>query len=209
MADPPCGERVVTAPVQSVPRGDSGRFQTATAPNAVYLDENLWVRRRPGRHRTHRPEVGGMVAEQEITRPRASDAVRWVAERGEASTSVLQRRFRIGFQWASRLLDTMEERGVGPTRRPAAQRRPYHAPRSRRDGRQDVGGERCGDLFPLFTRVRCRPPEAWPPTRSLLCSPLSLPVGLRLPYAPNHPYTIAITSGAIYVAASSVQSEAH
>ena len=43
------------------------------------------------------------------------DAVRWVVERGSASTSMLQRRFSIGFQRASRLLDMMEERGiVGP-----------------------------------------------------------------------------------------------
>jgi S-DNA-T family DNA segregation ATPase FtsK/SpoIIIE len=43
------------------------------------------------------------------------DAVRWVVERGEASTSMLQRKFKIGFQRASRLLDVMEERGiVGP-----------------------------------------------------------------------------------------------
>lgn len=43
------------------------------------------------------------------------DAVRWVVNRGEASTSMLQRKFSIGFQRASRLLDTMEERGiVGP-----------------------------------------------------------------------------------------------
>ncbi|MDX2066113.1 MAG: DNA translocase FtsK [Fimbriimonadaceae bacterium] len=43
------------------------------------------------------------------------DAVTWVAERGEASTSMLQRKFKIGFQRASRLLDVMEERGiVGP-----------------------------------------------------------------------------------------------
>lgn len=47
--------------------------------------------------------------------PLYAEAVRWVAERGEASTSMLQRRFKIGFQRASRLLDTMEEHGVvGP-----------------------------------------------------------------------------------------------
>jgi len=40
------------------------------------------------------------------------DAVRFVADRGEASTSMLQRRFSIGFQRASRLLDHMEERGI-------------------------------------------------------------------------------------------------
>ncbi len=43
------------------------------------------------------------------------DAVLWVVNRGEASTSMLQRKFSIGFQRASRLLDTMEDRGiVGP-----------------------------------------------------------------------------------------------
>jgi len=40
------------------------------------------------------------------------EAVRFVVERGQASTSMLQRRFSIGFQRASRLLDTMEERGI-------------------------------------------------------------------------------------------------
>lgn len=47
--------------------------------------------------------------------PLWEESVRWVADRGQASTSMLQRRFSIGFQRASRLLDTMEERGiVGP-----------------------------------------------------------------------------------------------
>jgi S-DNA-T family DNA segregation ATPase FtsK/SpoIIIE len=43
------------------------------------------------------------------------DSVRWVVDRGQASTSMLQRKFSIGFQRASRLLDSMEEQGiVGP-----------------------------------------------------------------------------------------------
>ncbi len=43
------------------------------------------------------------------------EAVRFVVERGQASTSMLQRRFSVGFQRASRLVDAMEERGiVGP-----------------------------------------------------------------------------------------------
>jgi S-DNA-T family DNA segregation ATPase FtsK/SpoIIIE len=47
--------------------------------------------------------------------PLWEEAVRWVAERGQASTSMLQRKFSIGFQRASRLLDMMEERSiVGP-----------------------------------------------------------------------------------------------
>lgn len=47
--------------------------------------------------------------------PLWEEAVRWVADRGQASTSMLQRKFSIGFQRASRLLDQMEERQiVGP-----------------------------------------------------------------------------------------------
>lgn len=43
------------------------------------------------------------------------EAVRFVVEKGQASTSMIQRRFSIGFQRASRLLDLMEARGiVGP-----------------------------------------------------------------------------------------------
>lgn len=44
--------------------------------------------------------------------PLWEESVRWVADRGQASTSMLQRRFSIGFQRASRLLDQMEERQI-------------------------------------------------------------------------------------------------
>ena len=55
--------------------------------------------------------------------PLWADAVRWVVERGEASTSMMQRKFSIGFQRASRLLDMMEERGVvGPRDGPRPRR---------------------------------------------------------------------------------------
>ena len=44
------------------------------------------------------------------------EAVRFVVSRGEASTSMLQRKFSIGFQRASRLLDLMESRQIVGTR---------------------------------------------------------------------------------------------
>ena len=47
--------------------------------------------------------------------PLWDDVVRFVVERGQASTSNVQRKFSIGFQRASRLIDMMEERGIiGP-----------------------------------------------------------------------------------------------
>lgn len=61
-----------------------------------------------------REKEAGM-REEEDADPLWEEAVRWVVDRGQASTSMLQRRFSIGFQRASRLLDLMEERSiVGP-----------------------------------------------------------------------------------------------
>lgn len=55
------------------------------------------------------------IREQTESDPLWEEVVRFVVERGEASTSMIQRRFSIGFQRASRLLDMMEERSiVGP-----------------------------------------------------------------------------------------------
>ena len=43
------------------------------------------------------------------------EAVEWILDTGRASVSLLQRRFRIGYTRAGRLMDTMEEMGiVGP-----------------------------------------------------------------------------------------------
>jgi len=61
---------------------------------------------------------GGVVAEMpgsSASDDMWQDAVRVVIESGKASTSLLQRRLRIGYGRASRMIDEMEERGiVGP-----------------------------------------------------------------------------------------------
>jgi len=56
-------------------------------------------------------EMGGGDADDDMFR----DAVRVVIENKKASTSLLQRRLRIGYGRAARLIETMEEQGiVGP-----------------------------------------------------------------------------------------------
>lgn len=58
---------------------------------------------------------GGRADSGDSDDPVYTEAVRWVVERQQASTSMLQRKFSLGFQRASRMLDMMEERGiVGP-----------------------------------------------------------------------------------------------
>jgi S-DNA-T family DNA segregation ATPase FtsK/SpoIIIE len=59
-------------------------------------------------------EKGGRsdAADDDEVDEKYEEAVRWVVDRGQASTSMLQRRFSIGFQRASRLLDLMEERSI-------------------------------------------------------------------------------------------------
>jgi S-DNA-T family DNA segregation ATPase FtsK/SpoIIIE len=56
-------------------------------------------------------DAGGFDADDDMLR----DAVRCVIEGHKASTSLLQRRLRIGYGRAARLIETMEEQGiVGP-----------------------------------------------------------------------------------------------
>ncbi|HTU32543.1 MAG TPA: DNA translocase FtsK [Candidatus Acidoferrum sp.] len=65
----------------------------------------------------HAPGVGGDGSEdgEEVDDELYQDAVRVVCEMGRASTSTLQRRLRIGYGRAARLIDLMEKDGiVGP-----------------------------------------------------------------------------------------------
>jgi S-DNA-T family DNA segregation ATPase FtsK/SpoIIIE len=59
---------------------------------------------------------GGLIEEeQDDMDDLYESAVRWVVTSGQSSTSALQRRFKIGYNRAARLIDTMEQRGiVGP-----------------------------------------------------------------------------------------------
>ncbi|OYT68859.1 MAG: hypothetical protein CFK48_10160 [Armatimonadetes bacterium CP1_7O] len=59
--------------------------------------------------------TGGDFEEDEEEDELYAAAVRLVVSHGQASTSMLQRRFKIGYGRAARLLDLMERRGiVGP-----------------------------------------------------------------------------------------------
>ena len=53
-------------------------------------------------------DSGSTVMEDELF----EDALRLVMDMGQASSSMLQRRFRIGYTRAARLVDTMEELGI-------------------------------------------------------------------------------------------------
>jgi len=66
----------------------------------------------PTAETAHDPKKEGGDFGDEAVDPFWEESVRFVVDRGQASTSMLQRKFSIGFQRASRLLDTMEERGV-------------------------------------------------------------------------------------------------
>ena len=57
-----------------------------------------------------------ITTESEAVDELLSEAIEFVVESGQASASMLQRRFRVGFNRAARLIDSMEERGIiGPS----------------------------------------------------------------------------------------------
>ena len=53
-----------------------------------------------------------LAAEDDDTDPFLMDAIQTVVETGQASTSFIQRRFKVGYARAGRIIDQMEERGV-------------------------------------------------------------------------------------------------
>jgi S-DNA-T family DNA segregation ATPase FtsK/SpoIIIE len=84
---------------------------------AVYNEELLKPPKDEGSSGGGGGGVGGDVAdgEEEVDDALYHDAVRVVCEMGRASTSTLQRRLRIGYGRAARLIDIMEKDGiVGP-----------------------------------------------------------------------------------------------
>ena len=63
------------------------------------------------------PEKGSKDADDDLSGadPMIEDAIKCVVEAGQASTSMLQRRFRVGYARAGRLIDEMEQMGIiGP-----------------------------------------------------------------------------------------------
>ena len=51
-------------------------------------------------------------AEDDETDPFLMDAIDAVVEHGTASTSFIQRKFKVGYARAGRIIDQMEERGI-------------------------------------------------------------------------------------------------
>ena len=57
-------------------------------------------------------ELAQEQAEDDETDPFLMDAIEAVIEQGTASTSFIQRRFKVGYARAGRIIDQMEERGI-------------------------------------------------------------------------------------------------
>ena len=57
-------------------------------------------------------EIAQEASEDDETDPFLMDAIQTVVETGQASTSFIQRRFKVGYARAGRIIDQMEERGV-------------------------------------------------------------------------------------------------
>ncbi|MBI1749663.1 MAG: DNA translocase FtsK [Acidobacteria bacterium] len=83
-----------------------------TQAKAIYNEELL---KAPKEESTSGSEEGGEIENEEVDDELYQEAVRVVCEMGRASTSTLQRRLRVGYGRAARLIDLMEKDGiVGP-----------------------------------------------------------------------------------------------
>ena len=65
---------------------------------------------------TSNPNAGQMNSGDDYEEPLYNEIVEFVVTQGKASASLLQRRFRLGYNRAARVIDLMEERGIiGPS----------------------------------------------------------------------------------------------
>ncbi len=77
----------------------------------VNYTEEITKQKLESDNKNNTSDEGGIVIDDELF----EDALRLVLDLGQASASMLQRRFRVGYTRAARLVDTMEELGiVGP-----------------------------------------------------------------------------------------------
>ena len=78
---------------------------------AVYSQELLDSLENSGKE-TETAKNSGEQGAEDDTDPFLNDAIDTVVETGQASTSFIQRRFKVGYARAGRIIDQMEERGV-------------------------------------------------------------------------------------------------
>jgi S-DNA-T family DNA segregation ATPase FtsK/SpoIIIE len=97
-----------------------GRLQRIHAPyvsegEIKRIVEFLKTQGSPAYHHEILEEKDESGAEDEIDDEKYQEAVDFVSERGEASISMIQRKFRIGYNRAARIVERMEQEGiVGP-----------------------------------------------------------------------------------------------
>ena len=78
---------------------------------AVYSQELLDSLENSGKE-AENSKSSGSDSNEDDTDPFLNDAIDTVVETGQASTSFIQRRFKVGYARAGRIIDQMEERGV-------------------------------------------------------------------------------------------------
>lgn len=113
------GDLLITTAANPKPRRIQGVF--VEDPEVLKVTDFIRMQREPN----YNDEVvtqpvqinakGGVVADMDVSPADDEmyrDAVRCVIESGKASASLLQRRLRVGYGRASRLIDTMEEQGI-------------------------------------------------------------------------------------------------